>query len=200
MLFLASFWDGIRDGSITVTYRAWKRPQAKAGGKHCFQADGALLIDDVRRVAVGAIPAEDAAPAGFVDRDALVAALRTAARRQLADDDEVFRVQFRYVAERDPRLELGEQEPTAAELAELLRKLARSDQRSKVGPWTQATLQIIADRPATSARLLAPELGRERLPFKTDVRKLKKLGLTISLDVGYRLSRRGEAVLAALRG
>ena len=44
---------------------------------------------------------------------------------------------------------------------------------------------------------LAAELGMERLPFKTDVRKLKALGLTESLDVGYRLSPRGTAFLAA---
>ena len=35
--------------------------------------------------------------------------------------------------------------------------------------------------------------GRERLPFKADVRKLKALGLTESLEVGYRLSPRGRA-------
>ena len=46
---------------------------------------------------------------------------------------------------------------------------------------------------------LADEVGRERLPFKADVRKLKNLGLTISLGVGYRLSPRGEAYLAARR-
>ena len=31
------------------------------------------------------------------------------------------------------------------------------------------------------------------LPFKRNVRKLKELGLTESLEVGYRLSPRGEA-------
>lgn len=40
----------------------------------------------------------------------------------------------------------------------------------------------------------------EKLAFKADVRKLKELGLTESLDVGYRLSARGEAALAALEG
>jgi ribosomal protein S19E (S16A) len=42
-------------------------------------------------------------------------------------------------------------------------------------------------------------LGRERLPFKVDVRKLKQLGLTESLPIGYRLSPRGRAVLDRLR-
>ena len=41
----------------------------------------------------------------------------------------------------------------------------------------------------------AAGFGRETLPFKTDVRKLKNLGLTDSLEVGYRLSPRGRAYL-----
>jgi hypothetical protein len=40
---------------------------------------------------------------------------------------------------------------------------------------------------------LAARMGRETLPFKRDVRKLKELGLTESLEVGYRLSPRGRA-------
>ena len=46
---------------------------------------------------------------------------------------------------------------------------------------------------------LAAGAGVETLKFKQDVRKLKELGLTESLDVGYRLSPRGEAVLEKLR-
>lgn len=42
---------------------------------------------------------------------------------------------------------------------------------------------------------LAESLGRERAPFKLDVRKLKNLGLTISLTVGDRISPRGRAYL-----
>ena len=61
------------------------------------------------------------------------------------------------------------------------------------GPWTEATLAAIAARPATRAADLAADLGRERLEFKRDVRKLKALGLTLSLEVGYRLSPRGQA-------
>ena len=71
--------------------------------------------------------------------------------------------------------------------------LARLDTRSPHGPWTRATLDAIASRPATRAADLAAALGRETAPFKLDVRKLKNLGLTISLEVGYRLSPRGEA-------
>ena len=57
-------------------------------------------------------------------------------------------------------------------------------------------LRLIADAARASAPAdLAARLGRERLDFKTDVRKLKALGLTESLTVGYRLSPRGMAWL-----
>ena len=57
-------------------------------------------------------------------------------------------------------------------------------------------LALIATRPAVRAADLAASLGRETQPFKIDVRKLKNLGLTESLEVGYRLSPRGRAYLA----
>jgi hypothetical protein len=73
------------------------------------------------------------------------------------------------------------------------------DRASTSGPWTAATLAIIAERPAVRAADLAAALGRERASFKLDVRKLKGLGLTISLERGYRLSPRGEAYWTARR-
>jgi ribosomal protein S19E (S16A) len=48
------------------------------------------------------------------------------------------------------------------------------------------------------ARDLAARVGREVLPFKADIRKLKELGLVESLEVGYRIAPRGRSVLAAI--
>jgi hypothetical protein len=84
-------------------------------------------------------------------------------------------------------------------MAELLGRLARLDGASRHGGWTAATLELIAARPGVRAGELAASVGRETQLFKTDVRKLKALGLTESLDVGYRLSPRGETVLERLR-
>ena len=83
--------------------------------------------------------------------------------------------------------------------AEIDRRLRRLDGASSHGPWTGETLAIIAERPEVRAADLAAALGRERAPFKLDVRKLKALGLTLSFEIGYRLSPRGEAYLAARR-
>ena len=69
------------------------------------------------------------------------------------------------------------------------------DERAENGPWTRQVLTLIANNPAVLAENLGKRLGMEKHPFKAKVRQLKALGLTISLDVGYRLSPRGEALL-----
>jgi len=62
-----------------------------------------------------------------------------------------------------------------------------------------ATLALIQQHPETKAAELAEHTGRELLAFKRDVRKLKELGLTESLERGYRLSPRGRVVFARPR-
>ena len=70
------------------------------------------------------------------------------------------------------------------------------DSRSPIGPWTRANAATrIAARPETRAGDLAADLGQERLPFKANVRKLKALGLTESLPVGYRLPASSPALV-----
>jgi DNA-binding IclR family transcriptional regulator len=65
--------------------------------------------------------------------------------------------------------------------------------------WSVRILELIARRPAVLAARLAATMDLETSRFKRRVRQLKELGLTESLEVGYRLSPRGEAVLARLR-
>jgi len=60
-------------------------------------------------------------------------------------------------------------------------------------------LALIADRPGIVSAVLAEAMGCERQDFNLHVRRLKELGLTLSLDVGYRLSPRGESYLNHLR-
>lgn len=155
-------------------------------------AIGELEIVAVDPVDPADLTEADARSAGLADLAALRAFL------DMRSDGEVYRIQFGAVRP-DPRAALREALPDEAELAEILERLRRLDQRSKAGQWTRSTLEIIARRPAVRAGDLADELGRDRDAFKVDVRKLKKLGLTESLEVGYRLSARGESVLDRAR-
>ncbi len=153
-----------------------------------------IEVESVDVIDAARITKADARRAGYPSREALVADLRG------TEDLPVYKIRFHAVSGPDPRDELAATaDLTAADVAELDRRLDRLDRASASGPWTAETLAIIGRTPAVRAGDLAESLGRERAPFKLDVRKLKNLGLTISLEVGYRLSPRGEAYLAATR-
>ena len=70
-------------------------------------------------------------------------------------------------------------------------------------PWSRGRRRCCGASPSDrrcGRRNCAASFGRDTQPFKVDVRKLKNLGLTYSLPVGYRLSPRGRAVLDHLEG
>ena len=187
MLFEQRFWPAIADGSVTVTFRRWRRRQALAGRR--YRTPGGIIeVDDIREVEPEAISDRDARRSGYPSAAAV--------RDDLRGDpgSPVYRIAFHAVAEPDPRAELAANDAlTADDIAEITTRLDRLDRASSHGPWTRAVLDVIAARPATRAPDLAASFGRETAPFKIDVRKLKNLGLTLSLPVGYMLSPRGEA-------
>jgi hypothetical protein len=186
MRFEKRLRDGIADGTITAAVRRWRRPQVVAGRRYRTGRD-IVEMTSVTVVTPRRLRAADARDAGFPTIAALLADVG-------GGEGDVYLLRFRRVDEPDPRAALA----AAADLDEAARaaidaRLARLDAASTHGPWTVETLRIIAERPAVRAPDLAAALGRETLPFKVDVRKLKALGLTESLLVGYRLSPRGRA-------
>jgi hypothetical protein len=188
----ARFREPIERGEVTLTFRRWKRRQVVAG--HVYRtAAGRLHVDAVDVVDPDRITALDARAAGFGSRAELLAELRG------SPELPVYRIRLRPAGDNDPRDQLAsDAELSADDRAALEARLDRLDRASAHGPWTRAVLQVIAERPAVRAAELAAGFGRETQPFKLDVRKLKNLGLTISLERGYRLSPRGQAYLAGV--
>jgi hypothetical protein len=180
------FWPGMVDGSITVAFRRWDAPRVKAGSQ-MHSPVGMLAVDRVYEVDRTVITADDALAAGYTSLDELRAELD---RR---GSGPVYRIALRRVGP-DPREALrNAADLTDAEVAGIRARLDRLDRASSHGPWTDAVLASIAEHPGVRAPDLAASFGRETQPFKIDVRKLKSLGLTESLKVGYRISPRGEA-------
>ncbi|MGH9163640.1 MAG: hypothetical protein ACRD2X_27110 [Vicinamibacteraceae bacterium] len=119
-------------------------------------------------------------------------------RASLAGEGTLLRIELRLVGD-DPRVALRERRPTRDEIHAIRARLARLDSVAST-PCTLRYLRMIAGQPSAAARVLAAQVDTELLPFKRRVRQLKELGLTESLDVGYRLSPRGEEALAGLLG
>jgi len=176
--------DAIAAGTVTCVFRHWDRPRVRVGGTQRTPV-GVLEVISVDPVDEEGLTPEDARAAGFADLAAL--------QRAQSGDGQLYRIGLR-LAGPDPRVALrAKRRLSKADRAELDTRLARMDRASPHGPWTAAVLALIAENPGVRAPDLAARMGRETLPFKRDVRKLKELGLTESLEVGYRLSPRGRA-------
>jgi len=191
MLFQARFHDRIRSGDIRCTLRIWQRPHVKVGGRYAL-GGGAIVVDKMYETRMDDITPELARRCGFAT---LTDALKTAKHGY---GERVFVIDFHYDGKTSTRSKPATEVVSVEELVALARRLDAMDRRARGGAWTHATLRAIEARPGVLAAKLALSLGRPRDEFKRDVRKLKNLGLTFSLEVGYRLTRKGEALLAGL--
>jgi hypothetical protein len=196
LLFQKRFHAGLESGAITLTFRSWDRPRVKPGGRYRCHPIGVLEVDSIRSVRVADIGERDAKRAGFASRAELLEYLATGPKGPVAPSDELWRVELHHGGDGD-RVEIAlDDRLSDDDVAGIRRKLERLDARR---PWTEETLATLEKHPRVAASKLAAKLGRETAPFKTDVRKLKRLGLTQSFEVGYEISPRGRAYLLATR-
>jgi hypothetical protein len=195
LLFQKRFHEGLVSGAVTVTFRRWDKPHVRVGGRYRCHPIGVLEVDEVDKVVVKNIAVTDVKRAGFETRDELVQYIRTAKKDDDLDDEtELYRVVLHHGGDGD-RIEIAlEADLSEEDILTIQSKLEKMDAKEA---WTEKTLALIEKHPRTAASQLAAKLGRETAPFKVDVRRLKKLGLTQSFEVGYEISPRGRAYLDA---
>jgi hypothetical protein len=169
--------DGIVAGTVDRAFRRWRTPMVRPGST-MRTAVGVLVVDDV--TAVRSVSAADARLAGY----ATVAALKS---EMDSRPGTLYRIMLRYSGP-DPRIALRADVSIDDGLVARVSKL----------DWAVPYLRMIEVSPGVRAPDLAARVGQETKKFKLDVRKLKELGLTESLTVGYRLSPRGAALLRVI--
>ena len=191
MLLTNKHLEGIASGKITLAFRKWRKPTVKAGGRLRTHI-GVLAIQAVDQISEKEISDRDAKLAGFVSRADLLKELKPR-------EGVLYRIRLS-LAGPDERIVLRTKREIADdEWHQLKQKLDGLDARSIHGPWVTSFLSVVAMNPGVLAATLASSIGLERKWFKAHMRKLKELGLTESLEVGYRLSPRGETVLKRLK-
>lgn len=188
MLFREPFLEGVQQGRYSVAFRRWTQPRVKSGTK-MRTSIGVVEVLSLEPVMEVEITSTDAERAGYANKAELLAEVGQFTEGQL------YRVTLRYGGE-DPRIQLRNAGKLSDEDFETIKKKLKGYERE--GAWTTKTLKLIAKHEATLAATLAEKMDMEKYAFKRRVRQLKELGLTESLDVGYRLSPRGKAFLKRL--
>jgi hypothetical protein len=173
MLIKSQILARIKNGDVSLAFRRWKKPTVRSGGT-LQTAIGVLNIENIENIKLKAITEADAIQAGYTGLNTLIQELDN---RQ----GDVFKITLAYAGE-DPRIKLRENSELSSEdLLELQQKLKRLDARSVVGDWTCQMLMNISTYPMLSAGELAKLTVYKKVWLKTNVRKLKNLGLTISI-------------------
>lgn len=184
VLLTAAVARGVADGTVDLAFRRWGHPRIHPGSIF-IALTHVIEVTSLERVDPERITRDEARRAGYDDADAVRAALCVNVHNP------TYRIGLQCIGE-DPRIALRADDDLAdADVDEIRTRLDRMDSRSKIGPWARETLDLIARRPGVVSTDLAAELGRDRAGLKQDIAKLKKLGLTDSLVVGYELSPRG---------
>lgn len=88
----------VADGTITVSYRLWSRPQVKLGGTY-RTSDVWIEVDDIDLLPFSSVTADDLALTGEPDLESL--RRRAAHAGPVHDDTLVYRVEFHVVRRSD---------------------------------------------------------------------------------------------------
>jgi hypothetical protein len=86
--------DEVIGGGISVSFRLWRRPQVKAGGRYRV-GPAQIEVESVELMPFAAITAEDVRRAGETDREAL--RRRAAHAGPITDDTLLYRIEFHVV-------------------------------------------------------------------------------------------------------
>ena len=172
-----------------MAFRKWKRPTIKQGGT-LKTPIGILAIEEIS--IVKSISEEELAAAGYTDRSAFEKEVSKSSGTDL------YRIKFNLAGE-DPRISLRNNDDLIPEEFEKIKtRLIRFDKSDRYPGWAHKVLNMIRDNPGKSAGYISEALEIEKVWIKPNIRKLKEMGLTISLEVGYKISPRGNAYLQKL--
>lgn len=94
MEFSKELRDDIAAGDITLTFRLWRRPQAKVGGRYRV-GPVEIEVDSMELVPFSGISRADVRQAGEPDRETL--RRRTAHAGPIAEDTLLYRIAFHVV-------------------------------------------------------------------------------------------------------
>jgi hypothetical protein len=93
VIFSPELRDDVLAGAITVSFRLWKRPKVKVGGRYAVgPGQGLIEVDSIEVIPFAGITDDDVRQAGEPDREAL---RRRAAHAGPIDDGTLlYRVEF----------------------------------------------------------------------------------------------------------
>jgi hypothetical protein len=197
LLFQKRFHEGLVNGAVRLTFRFWEKPRVKPGGRYRVHPIGVVEVDSIEVLTLADLTETDAQLAGFANKQAMLDYMKPVAEAKASSAKPVrlFKIGLHHGGDGDRVPGALKNSASEDELQLLKTKLQKLD---AAGAWTTKTFRLIDAHPRVAASKLAVKIKMETEPFKENVRKLKKLGLTQSFEVGYELSPFGRIIVESL--
>jgi len=178
----------LEKGNIHTAFRKWTLPKVSKLGT-LLTPVGQLRIKSISKIGYDQISDDELIRAGYKNRKELDKEFT------FKDSGDIYKIEFE-LEEADPRVELRESTDISdKEMTKIIGKLKRLDEIGEIKNWTYKVLEVVDGEPGNYAIDYSTKLGYKKEWFKLNIRKLKNLGLTISLRNGYEISPRGKIVL-----
>ena len=191
MLFKQKHLEGIKAGTVTLAFRKWKSTQLKRGS--LLKTDvGIVEITDIAIINEPHINEIDAQKAGFINLESLMKSIYS------AEIGKIYKIHVRFLKETQAKKIKEKISLSQSEIDSYKAKLLQMDKYARNGFWTKDILTSIKDNPKLSATQLSLKTGKTKEWLTQSIRKLKNIGLTVSLDPGYDLTPTGKLLMEHL--
>jgi len=195
LLFDKRFYDAIRQGHVTLTYRNWDKSRVNPGKRYRAGQLGDIVVEEVSQVPLAEVTQEEARAAGASSleewRD------RYLARNPKADLEHglTYRVRFRYLGNEAEIVRSGRLKEE--DLRRLDRELAHIDVQSYEGEWTQFFIATLTQKRWMRPGELAQQLSTDQDMVRRRMNILAEMGLVrADPGLGYSLSDGGRKLYA----
>lgn len=191
MLFKQKHLDGIKEGKVSLAFRKWKSTPLKKGSL-LKTSVGIVEITDIAIINQPHINEIDAQKAGFINLESLLKSIYS------EDAGKIYKIHVRFLKEDKASKPKEKSSLSQGEIDMLKAKLLQMDKYARHGFWTKDILTSIKDNPKLSLTQLSEKTGKTKEWLNLNIRKLKNLGLTVSLDPGFDLSPTGKLLMEQL--
>ncbi len=198
MMFKKKFYLDIKEGRITLAFRAWNTLKVLRGKLYRSHNLGLLRVIDVDFKKLGDITTEEVQRCGFDDMEELKEALIEQPDRESLYLDRAVRIEFEYIGEDIENYKKAMGNVKDSEIFNIKEQLLVLEQKNDK-PWIKKTLQLLKERGYMFSKDLEPLINIPSDSIKQYMRRLKALHLLSSNSKrGYAITPLGSKLLKHL--
>ena len=199
IVFTKRYHEAIKDGKITLTFRAWDTLKVLRGKIYRANNVGLIKVLDVDFKRLATVTLEDARQCGYKNMEEFREDFQKIARREIDFERErAVRIEFEYIGEDIENYKKAMGDVKDSELFDIKEKLLKIEQRGKK-QWAVRALELLRKKEYIPFTEMERALRTPSDRVRQRMKKLKALNLTSSdTKIGYSITPLGVKLLKSM--